>query len=108
MNGFPCFTKHLHDILVGSNRESQVSEEEKAAIRGRFRKECVLLSKLRHPNIVQFIGVHYGRNREDLTLVMEGLYTDLDKYLEKYMKEKRTVPLPFQLSILDLSPCCHR
>ena len=46
------------------------------------------MSKLCHPNIVQFIGVHYGRNREDLTLVMEGLYTDFDKYLEKYMKEK--------------------
>ena len=34
---------------------------------GRFREECELLSGLRHPNVVQFMGVHYGRNEADIT-----------------------------------------
>ena len=74
VNGFPCIAKRLHDILVGQN----VSEEERRHIRRRFREECILLSSLRHPNVVQFIGIHYGASKDDLTLVMERLYTDLE------------------------------
>ena len=92
VSGFPCIAKRLHDILVGQN----VGEEERRCIRRRFRDECVLLSSLRHPNVVQFIGVHYGETRDELTLVMERLYTDLEKCLSAH----RTIPLPIQLSIL--------
>ena len=89
VNGFPCIAKRLHDILVGRN----VGEKERQFIRKRFRDECILLSRLRHPNIVQFIGVYYG---EELTLVMERLYTDLEKCLNTH----GNVPLPLQLSML--------
>ena len=93
VNGFPCIAKRLHDILVGRH----VTAQERASIRRRFRDECILLSRLRHPNVVQFIGVHYGRDQDDLTLVMEGLYMDLDRCLKVY-----DVPLalPIKLAIL--------
>ena len=78
VNGFPCVAKRLHDILVGRH----VSAQERASIRRRFRNECVLLSRLRHPNVVQFVGVHYGRDQDDLALVMEELYMDLDRCLK--------------------------
>ena len=93
VNGFPCIAKRLHDILVSQN----VSEGERQSIRQRFRKECILLSKLRYPNIVQFIGVHYQKMAtDDLTLLMERLYTDLEKCLNAH----QNIPLPIQLSIL--------
>ncbi len=59
--------------------------------------ECVTLSKLKHPNIVQFIGVHYGRQgKSDLTLIMECVSTDLYHFLER----KKNIPLSIKLSIL--------
>ena len=93
LNGFPCIIKRLHDILVGQN----VSEDDRTAIRRRFQEECILLSTLRHPNIVQFIGVYCDKAAaNELTLVMERLYTDL----EKCLRDHRNIPLPLQLSIL--------
>ena len=92
VNGFPCIAKRLHDILVSQN----VGEDERRCIRRRFREECILLSGLRHPNVVQFIGVHYGESKDELTLVMEMLYTDLEKCLSSH----KHISLPIQLSIL--------
>ena len=61
----------------------RVSEEESRHVISKFRKECLLLSKLRHPNIVQFVGVYYGpRGRDDVALVMEKLDCDLCAFLE--------------------------
>ena len=90
---FPCVAKCLHDILTGYGRYDSVSPED---IRRRFREECVLLCKLRHPNIVQFIGVHYGSSQDDLILVIEALYMDLKKCLNKHS----TIPIYIKLSIL--------
>ena len=93
VNGFPCIAKRLHDILVGPQ---SVRPDERSSVLGRFREECILLSRLRHPNIVQFIGVHRGESENDLTLLMEGLYMDLEKCLTVHT----SIPLPCQLSIL--------
>ena len=41
------------------------------------------MSQTDHPNIVKFIGVHFGVDEFDLTLIMEQLSTDLEKYLNK-------------------------
>ena len=48
----------------------------------RFEKECALLSHLRHPNIVQFIGIYFERGSTLPVLVMEFLPTNLAQYLE--------------------------
>ena len=61
----------------------KVSEPEKKCVISKFREECLLLSKLRHPNIVQFVGVYYGPGgRDDIALVMEKLECDLAGFLE--------------------------
>ena len=92
VKGVTCIAKRLHDILV-----TEVSPSEKSSIQQKFTAECVLLSKLRHPNVVHFVGVHYGRSVDDLSLVMECLHTDLAKFLKGCSNE---ISLSIKLSIL--------
>ncbi len=92
VKGIPCVAKKLHSILVGL----EVLSEQRKAIQKKFRQECILLSKLRHPNIVYFIGVSYGRHPGDLTLIMERVETDLDKLLGSVP----AAPLSIKLSLL--------
>jgi serine/threonine protein kinase len=98
VEGVRRVAKKLHSNFVNP---SKVSTQERESISSKFRDECVILSKLRHPNIVQFIGVHYGRRgRDDLTLIMECVNSDMDKFLEVHPN----IPLPLKLSILlDIS-----
>ena len=96
LHGLPCIAKRLHDILVGRGREERVSIEQRRAVIGRFCEECVLLSGLRHPNVVQFMGVHYGRDEADISLIMEYMHMDLDQCMKTYPD----IPLPYKTSIL--------
>ena len=78
VNGLPCVAKRLHDILVGRGLTERVREEDRRAVIERFREECSLLSSLRHPNVVQFMGIHYGRDEADISLIMEYVHMDLE------------------------------
>ena len=92
VDGVPCIAKRLHDILV----DPEVPPRQRAFIQQKFHDECVLLSQLRHPNIVHFVGVHCGTNQDDMSLIMECLDTDLAKCLES----QPNIPLGVKLSIL--------
>ena len=96
VNGVERIAKKVHGAYV-----NQVSVAEKQGITSKFRAECIILSKLRHPNVVQFVGVHYGRGGvTDLTLFMECLSSDLDKFLSAHPN----LPLSLKLSLLrDIS-----
>ena len=71
------------------------AEQRAGAIR-KFKEECDLLSGLRHPNVVQFMGVHYGRDKADISLIMEYMHMDL----EHCMKTYPNITLPYKTSIL--------
>ena len=92
IDGVPCIAKRLHDILV----DPEVPRRQRASIQQKFHGECTLLSQLRHPNVVHFVGVHYGRNQDDMSLIMECLDTDLARCLET----QPNIPLEVKLSIL--------
>ena len=96
LNGVERIAKKIDSIYV-----NQVNPEEKQGITSKFRAECIILSKLRHPNIVQFVGVHYGRGgMTDLTLFMESLSSDMDDFLSTHPN----LPLSLKLSLLlDIS-----
>ena len=96
VNGVPCIAKRLHDILVGRGGQEPVGAEQRAGAISKFKQECVLLSGLRHPNVVQFMGVHYGRDEADISLIMEYMHMDL----EHCMKTYPNIPLPYKTSIL--------
>ena len=92
VDGVPCIAKRLcDDILVNP----EVTKRQRASIQQKFHDECVLLSQLRHPNVVHFVGVHYGRNQY-MSLIMECLDTDLARCLET----QPNIPIEVKLSIL--------
>ena len=71
-----CAGKKLHEVLLDQGRAGY-------SVR-RFAEECSLLSQVRHPNIVQFLGVHFQRGVRAPILVMEYLPTNLTSCIEQH------------------------
>ena len=80
-NGTVCAAKRLHDILLEDQLAGGV-----AKLIGNFEAECLTWSKLRHPGVVQFLGVHMDRRSRFPMLVMEKMDTSLRTYLEDQSK----------------------
>ena len=76
---FRCAGKSLHKELT-QNAQS----EERVDMADRFKMECIQMSKVRHPNIVLFLGVFFRQDRDFPTLVMEHLPMCLDTCLATY------------------------
>lgn len=63
--GLKCAGKKIHEILL--------EHGDKTYIVHHFEEECRILSSTWHPNIVQFLGVHFRENEKVPILVMEFL-----------------------------------
>ena len=74
--GLKCAGKKIHDLLLRQGDASYTLR--------RFEEECRLLSQARHPNIVQFLGVHFQRGVRVPILVMEYLPTNLTSCIDQY------------------------
>ena len=95
VRGIPRIAKRLHSILV----DTDINRYERQGIRERFLNECLLLSKLDHPNVVKFVGVHFNpKNHSDATLIMEQLHMDLEKFLD--LDQRPNIDTFIKLSIL--------
>ena len=81
--GAVCAAKRLHDILLEDDSPGGVDR----LIRN-FEEECMTWSKLRHPAVVQFLGVYLKPQSRLPVLVMEKMDTSLRKYLEGHSKEE--------------------
>ena len=78
-HGLKCVGKKTHGILF-----ELATPHEKAAMLERFAGECELLGGMRHPCIVQFLGVWFEQGSRLPVLVMEYLHTTLSACLERY------------------------
>ena len=82
-NGTRCAAKRLHEILLEDQSAGGV-----AKLIGNFEAECLTWSKLRHPGVVQFLGVHMDRRSRLPVLVMEKMDTSLRTYLENHSRKE--------------------
>ena len=74
--GLKCAGKKIHELLIRQGDASYTVR--------RFEEECHLLSQVRHPNIVQFLGVYFQKRVQVPILVMEFLPTNLTSCIEQY------------------------
>ena len=97
--GAVCAAKKIHDFFQDP-RQMPREGIEKAA--DEFVRECQLMSTLRHPHIVQFLGVCFLPGSRMPALVMEKLATSLHDILdpEPPPPTKPFVPVSLKRSIL--------
>ena len=74
--GLKCAGKKIHEVLLEQGDANYTIR--------RFEEECRLLSRVRHPNIVQFLGVYFQQGLRAPILVMELLFTNLTSCIEQY------------------------
>ena len=74
--GLKCAGKKIHGELLRQGDATYTVR--------RFEEECRLLSQVRHPNIVQFLGVYFQQGVQAPILVMEFLPTNLTSCIEQY------------------------
>ena len=89
----PCAAKKIHPILI-----EDVSSEERERIKQNFIRECLCCSSIRHPKIVQFLGVYYHSGQSSLPImVMELMDTSLTSFIEN---NKSQIAIQTKMSIL--------
>ena len=91
-NGVPCAAKRIYPSLLALKLHSR---HEAIIVEQMFWRECLLHSKLHHPNIVKMLGVCDCYNPP--VLVMELMECNLTQLLENY----QNIPMYVKLSILQ-------
>ena len=92
-----CAAKEIHSILVEG-----VGQVEMQRTIASFMRECRQCSTLRHPNVIQFLGVYYptgagGANRMRLPVtIMEMMADSLTSFVDKHEK----IPVHIKYSIV--------
>ena len=86
--GLKCAGKKIHELLLMQGNATYTVR--------RFEEECHILSRIRHPNVVQFLGVHFEKDARVPILVMEFLPFNLSNCIEQY----GTLPNEISYSIL--------
>ena len=73
----PCAGKILHPTLF------QFNEPGAMTLMRRFEQECSYLSAIRHPNIVQYLGLHQDPETQLPVLLMELMDDNLTHFLQQ-------------------------
>ena len=98
-----CAAKLLHETLFDRSAERLVSlhKEHRLPVR-RFEKECEFLNAIKHPNIIQYLGIYHDSSSGLAVLLMELMDCSLTNYLEtsQYL-QSCGVPFYIQVNI------CH-
>ena len=86
----PCAAKILHPILFATRDPAA------RRIIQRFEQECDFLSRIRHPNIIQFLGTSRDPESRLPVLLMEVMDESLTSFLER---PQDPPPLPFHIQV---------
>ena len=94
-----CAAKIIHPTLFNPTALHQIApeREHRLPIR-RFEQECEFMSAIRHPNIVQYLGIFRNTDTHLPVLLMELMDDSLTHFLES-----STVPIPYNIQV----SICH-
>ena len=84
----PCAAKILHPALF------QFTAPGSTNVMRKFEQECHLLSAIKHPHIVQYLGTHHDPESKLPVLLMELM----DESLTQFLKRSRK-PLPYHTEV---------
>ena len=84
----PCAAKLLHDTMFEGGDPGRFRFAE------RFEQECQFLSRIKHPNIVQYLGTSRDPRSRRLALLMELMDESLTRFLER-----SPGPLPYHIQL---------
>ena len=76
----PCAAKILHPTLFNTNDTGS------DILQRRFQLECLLLSEIKHPNIVQYLGTYKDPDSGSMVLLMELLDENLTRFLDRSVR----------------------
>ena len=90
-----CAAKLIHETLFDPTAEQLVApqREHRLPMR-RFEQECQFLSTMRHPNIVQYLGIYQDPDTGLPVLLMELMDDSLTHFLES-----STQPIPYHIAV---------
>ena len=91
--------KKIHDLFQD---RSEIPDDDILKASTQFVKECQLMSTLRHPYIVQFLGVCFFRGSRLPALVMERLLTSLHDLLAPETQPPPDAPRPLSFFTIGL------
>ena len=97
-----CAAKILHQHLFDPNVQHRIAHKRTriAPIR-KFEQEIELLSVIKHPNIVQYLGLYYDPGTGIPVLLMELMDVSLTHFLER---SPIRVPFHIQVNIVMIFP----
>ena len=104
--GTVCAAKKIHEFLTKID-PSWLAKEVADSNLQKFCSECVMMSRLRHPHIVQFLGLWFeSADNSSLYLVMERMMTSLHDLLaadapSPSSSSQPNLPLGLKCSILQ-------
>ena len=92
-DGKVCASKEVHQWML-----ELPSPEDLMRVKNDFLRECHIWSMLRHPNVVQFLGIYYPSGDESgpPVMLMERMQESLRSLVEKH----DNIPLLVKVSIL--------
>ena len=90
-----CAAKLLHETLFDPTAEQLIAprREHRLPFR-RFEQECEFLSAIRHPNIVQYLGIYQDPDTGLPVLLMELMDKSLTHFLESSPQ-----PIPYHIQV---------
>ena len=90
-----CAAKIIHETLCNSKSQHLIANDKPSIdpIR-KFEQEVEFLREIRHPNIVQYLGIHHDPDTGLPVLLMELMDESLTSFLKKSLK-----PVPYHIQV---------
>ena len=92
--GLVCAAKEIHSILLEAQDDARES-----VIRS-FLRECYHCSELRHPNVVQFMGVYFGESNDKQSNLPIMVMELMDQSLTSLVETQKSIRMKVKISIL--------